>query len=165
MTPDIARPISTHFPGWYRTGDAGSIDADGDVWVMGRTDDIINTAGHRLSTGAIEEVLASHNDVAECAVIGMRDDLKGEMPVGLAVLKAGVSRPADVIAADLVALVRERIGPVASFKDARIVPAAAENPLRQDLARHHPPDCQWRDRRPCRRRSRTQQRWMKFAPF
>ena len=110
------------FPGWYRTGDAGSIDTDGDVWVMGRTDDIINTAGHRLSTGAIEEVLASHNDVAECAVIGMRDDLKGEVPVGLAVLKAGVSRPAEVIAAELVTLVRERIGPVASFKDARIVP-------------------------------------------
>ncbi len=110
------------FPGWYRTGDAGSIDADGDVWVMGRTDDIINTAGHRLSTGAIEEVLASHSDVAECAVIGMRDDLKGEVPVGLAVLKAGVSRPAETIAAELVALVRERIGPVASFKDARIVP-------------------------------------------
>ena len=110
------------FPGWYRTGDAGSIDTDGDVWVMGRTDDIINTAGHRLSTGAIEEVLASHNDVAECAVIGMRDDLKGEVPVGLAVLKAGVSRPAEIIAAELVTLVRERIGPVASFKDARIVP-------------------------------------------
>ncbi len=110
------------FAGWYRTGDAGSIDAEGDVWVMGRTDDIINTAGHRLSTGAMEEVLASHPDIAECAVIGVRDALKGEVPVGLVVLKAGVSRPPGAIAAELVALVRERIGPVASFKEARIVP-------------------------------------------
>ena len=110
------------FPGWYRTGDAGMIDDDGDVWVMGRTDDIINTAGHRLSTGAIEEVLASHPDVAECAVIGARDALKGQVPLGLAVLKAGVDRaPAD-IRAELVQLVRERIGPVASFKTALIVP-------------------------------------------
>ncbi len=110
------------FPGWYRTGDAGMIDDDGDVWVMGRTDDIINTAGHRLSTGAIEEVLASHPDVAECAVIGARDALKGQVPLGLAVLKAGVDRaPAD-IRAELVHLVRERIGPVASFKTALIVP-------------------------------------------
>ena len=110
------------FPGWYRTGDAGMIDDDGDVWVMGRTDDIINTAGHRLSTGAIEEVLASHPDVAECAVIGARDALKGQVPLGLAVLKAGVDRaPAD-IRAELVQLVRERIGPVASFKTALVVP-------------------------------------------
>ncbi len=110
------------FPGWYRSGDAGSIDAEGDVWVMGRTDDIINTAGHRLSTGAIEEVLASHPDIAECAVIGVRDELKGEVPIGLAVVKAGVSRPAGIITEELVGLVRERIGPVASFKEACIVP-------------------------------------------
>ncbi len=110
------------FPGWYRTGDAGVVDTDGDVWVMGRTDDIINVAGHRLSTGSMEEVLAAHSDVAECAVIGARDALKGQTPVGLVVLKVGVDRPEADIAAELVALVRERIGPVAAFKDARVVP-------------------------------------------
>lgn len=109
------------FPGWYRSGDAGSVDADGDVWVMGRTDDIINVAGHRLSTGSMEEVLASHKDVAECAVIGAKDALKGQTPIGLVVLKAGVDRPEAEVAAELVALVRERIGPVAAFKDARVV--------------------------------------------
>jgi propionyl-CoA synthetase len=110
------------FPGWYRTGDAGVIDADGDVSVMGRTDDIINVAGHRLSTGAMEEVLASHVDVAECAVVGAKDELKGQTPIGLVVLKSGVNRPEDEICAELVSLVRERIGPVASFRDARVVP-------------------------------------------
>ncbi len=109
------------FPGWYRTGDAGMVDAEGDVWVMGRTDDIINVAGHRLSTGAIEEVLAAHPDVAECAVVGARDAVKGQTPLGFVVLKAGVDRPGETIAAELVALVRARIGPVAAFKDARIV--------------------------------------------
>ena len=109
------------FPGWYRTGDAGMIDEDGDVWVMGRTDDIINVAGHRLSTGSMEEVLASHHDVAECAVIGAKDELKGQTPVGLVVLKSGVNRPDIDITTELVALVRERIGPVASFRDARVV--------------------------------------------
>jgi propionyl-CoA synthetase len=109
------------FPGWYRTGDAGMVDADGDVWVMGRTDDIINTAGHRLSTGSMEEVLAAHKDVAECAVIGAQDPLKGQVPVGFVVLKAGVSRAGGDVVAELVALVRERIGPVASFKDAHVV--------------------------------------------
>ncbi len=108
-------------PGWYKTGDAGMRDADGDVWVMGRTDDIINVAGHRLSTGAMEEVLAAHPDVAECAVVGAADDLKGQSPIGLVVLKAGVDRPEADIARELVALVRARIGPVAAFKDARVV--------------------------------------------
>ena len=111
----------TDFPGWYRTGDAGHIDADGDVWVMGRTDDIINVAGHRLSTGAMEEVLAGHPDVAECAVIGMQDAVKGQSPIGLVVLKAGVDRPEADIVRELVALVRAQIGPVAAFKDARVV--------------------------------------------
>ena len=96
------------FPGWYRSGDAGMIDEDGDVWVMGRTDDIINVAGHRLSTGAMEEVLASHKDVAECAVVGAKDELKGQVPLGLVVLKAGVNRAQDEVAKELVALVRER---------------------------------------------------------
>jgi propionyl-CoA synthetase len=110
------------FPGWYRTGDAGTIDEDGDVWVMGRTDDIINVAGHRLSTGQMEEVLASHAAVAECAVVGVADSLKGQTPIGLVVLKAGVNRREAEIADELVALVRERIGPVAAFKEARVVP-------------------------------------------
>ncbi len=109
------------FPGWYRTGDAGEIDADGDVWVMGRTDDVINVAGHRLSTGSMEEVLASHPDVAECAVVGAADNLKGQVPFGLVVLKAGVEREEAAVARELVALVRDRIGPVAAFRDARIV--------------------------------------------
>ena len=113
--------VPRRLPGWYRTGDAGVIDQDGDVWVMGRTDDIINVAGHRLSTGSMEEVLASHKDVAECAVIGARDELKGQTPIGFVVLKAGVKRPEAEVAAELVALVRDRIGPVAAFKDARVV--------------------------------------------
>ncbi len=109
------------FPGWYRSGDAGMVDADGDVWVMGRTDDVINVAGHRLSTGAMEEVLASHPDVAECAVVGMADALKGQAPLGLVVLKAGAGRDAEEVARELVALVRQQIGPVAAFKEARVV--------------------------------------------
>jgi propionyl-CoA synthetase len=109
------------FPGWYRTGDAGQVDTDGSVWVMGRTDDIINVAGHRLSTGAMEEVLASHPDVAECAVVGVADALKGQAPLGLVMLKAGVVRDEAELVGELVALVRERIGPVAAFKDAVVV--------------------------------------------
>ena len=104
------------FPGFYKTADAGYVDADGYVYVLGRTDDIINVAGHRLSTGGMEEVLASHPDVAECAVIGIKDALKGEQPCGFIVLKFGVNRPADTIEREIVALVRDKIGPVASFK-------------------------------------------------
>jgi propionyl-CoA synthetase len=111
----------TTFPGYYQTADAGYMDENGYVFVMARTDDIINVAGHRLSTGAIEEVLASHPDVAECAVIGVADQLKGQLPVGLLVLKAGVERPHAEIAGEAVQLVRERIGPVASFKSALVV--------------------------------------------
>jgi len=109
------------FAGYYETGDAGYIDDDGYIYVMSRTDDIINVAGHRLSTGAIEEVLAAHADVAECAVMGVGDKLKGQLPVGLVVLKAGVDRQTDDIAAELIAMVRERIGPVAAFKKAVVV--------------------------------------------
>jgi propionyl-CoA synthetase len=104
------------FPGYYKTADAGFKDADGYLYVMGRTDDIINVAGHRLSTGGMEEVLAAHKDVAECAVIGIRDALKGEVPAGFIVLKAGVNRPAIEIEQECVGLVREKIGPVAAFK-------------------------------------------------
>jgi propionyl-CoA synthetase len=109
------------FPGYYETADAGYIDEHGYVFVMARTDDIINTAGHRLSTGAMEEVLAAHPDVAECAVIGVADELKGQIPVGFLVLKAGVERPDVEIVGEAVQLVRERIGPVASFKTAAVV--------------------------------------------
>jgi propionyl-CoA synthetase len=104
------------FPGYYKTADAGFIDEDGYVYVMGRTDDIINVAGHRLSTGGMEEVLASHKDVAECAVLGIKDELKGEVPCGFIVLKAGVNRPPGEIEQECVALVRDKIGPVAAFK-------------------------------------------------
>ncbi len=109
------------FHGYYKTADAGYMDEDGYLFIMGRTDDIINVAGHRLSTGGMEEVLASHKDVAECAVIGAADALKGELPVGFVVLKAGVSRPAADIEKELVDLVRDRIGPVAAFKTAHVV--------------------------------------------
>jgi propionyl-CoA synthetase len=111
----------TEFPGYYKTADAGYFDEDGYVFVMARTDDIINVAGHRLSTGALEEVLASHSDVAECAVIGVADALKGQVPVGFVVLKAGGRRVHSEIVAEVVQLVRERIGPVASFKTAVVV--------------------------------------------
>jgi len=109
------------FDGYYQTGDAGFIDADGYISVMARTDDIINVAGHRLSTGGMEEVLASHPDVAECAVIGVADAIKGQVPLGFVVLKAGVARAEADIVSEVVALVRERIGPVASFKTATVV--------------------------------------------
>lgn len=109
------------FPGYYRTGDAGYLDKAGCLWVMARTDDVINVAGHRLSTGAMEEVLAAHDDVAECAVIGVADAMKGQMPVGLVVLKAGVDRDGQTIVDELVAKVRDEIGPVAAFRQCAIV--------------------------------------------
>ena len=106
----------TEFPGYYKTSDAGYKDEDGYVWVMGRTDDIINVAGHRLSTGGMEEILASHPDVAECAVLGIKDAIKGEVPCGFLVLKAGVTRKPAEIEKEIVALVRDKLGPVAAFK-------------------------------------------------
>ncbi len=109
------------FPGYYLTGDGGYIDEEGYVFVMGRVDDVINVAGHRLSTGGMEEVLAKHPDVAECAVVGAADDLKGQVPLGFVVLKAGVTRSKDEIVADVVQMVRNDIGPVASFKKAVVV--------------------------------------------
>jgi propionyl-CoA synthetase len=109
------------FPGYYKTADAGHIDADGYVFVMGRTDDVINVAGHRLSTGAMEEVLASHQDVAECAVIGVADALKGQVPLGFVVLKAGTNRAPEDVVAEIVAKVRDEIGPVASFRQGAVV--------------------------------------------
>ncbi|SEM95779.1 propionyl-CoA synthetase [Roseovarius tolerans] len=111
----------TTFPGYYETGDAGMKDEDGYLWIMARTDDVINVAGHRLSTGAMEEVLASHPDVAECAVIGVSDTLKGQAPVGFVCLTKGVNRPHAEVTAECVKLVRDQIGPVAAFKLAVVV--------------------------------------------
>jgi propionyl-CoA synthetase len=115
------RSYLSRFPGHYATGDGGFFDADGYLWVMGRTDDIINVAGHRLSTGAIEEVLSRHPDVAECAVIGIADALKGQVPMGLVVPKRDAARAPDELSAELVARVRDEIGPVAAFKRALVV--------------------------------------------
>jgi len=109
------------FPGYYETGDAGYVDDNGYVFVMARTDDVINVAGHRLSTGAMEEVLSDHDDVAECAVIGVADAMKGQLPLGLLVLNAGVTRAPEEIVADAVQHMRERIGPVAAFKLCAVV--------------------------------------------
>jgi len=106
----------SQFDGFYLTGDAGFKDADDYLWIMSRIDDVINVAGHRLSTGAMEEVLTAHPDVAECAVIGVKDNLKGELPLGLVVLNSGVNRKDDELAGELTRLMREKIGPVAGFK-------------------------------------------------
>jgi propionyl-CoA synthetase len=109
------------FPGYYKTSDAGFVDEDGYLTILGRTDDIINVAGHRLSTGGMEEVIASHPDVAECAVLGVKDEIKGEQPCGFLVLKSGVNRPPEEIEKEVVKLVRDKIGPVAAFKMALVV--------------------------------------------
>ncbi len=111
----------TRFPGYYQTGDAGMIDDDGYVYVMARTDDVINVAGHRLSTGAMEEVLAAHPDVAECAVIGVADALKGQLPLGFLILNAGCDRDHGDIVKEAIGLVRQKIGPVAAFKLCTVV--------------------------------------------
>ncbi|MBT7630108.1 MAG: propionyl-CoA synthetase, partial [Desulfobacula sp.] len=109
------------FPGYYETADAGFIDEDGYIFVMARTDDIINVAGHRLSTGGMEEVIAEHPDVAECAVMGVADQLKGQIPLGMMVLNAGVEKDHDTVVKEVIALVRNKIGPVAAFKTAVVV--------------------------------------------
>ncbi|RYG89673.1 propionyl-CoA synthetase [Loktanella sp. IMCC34160] len=111
----------TTFPGYYETGDAGMIDEDGYLYIMARTDDVINVAGHRLSTGGMEEVLAAHPDVAECAVIGVSDELKGQLPMGFLCLNKGCDRPHDEVVKEVVKLVRDKIGPVAAFKLAVVV--------------------------------------------
>ncbi len=111
----------TNYEGYYQTYDAGHIDDDGYIWIMSRTDDIINVAGHRLSTGAIEEVLSEHQSVAECAVLGIADKLKGQLPIGLVVLKAGVKKDNEAISKECVQMVRDKIGPVAAFKVAIVI--------------------------------------------
>jgi propionyl-CoA synthetase len=115
------RSYLTQHPGYYLTGDAGYKDEDEYIYIMSRVDDIINVAGHRLSTGAMEEVLSAHPDVAECAVMGVADEIKGEVPVGLVVTKAGVARADADLCRELVELVREKIGPVAAFKTVAVV--------------------------------------------
>jgi propionyl-CoA synthetase len=120
--PRMRESYLNEFPGYYKTADAGLIDEDGYLTILGRTDDIINVAGHRLSTGGMEEVVAGHPDVAECAVLGVKDEVKGEAPCGFVVLKAGVNRPPEDIEAEIVRLVRDKIGPVAAFKMAFVVP-------------------------------------------
>ena len=127
------------FPGFYKTSDAGTMDAEGYVFLLGRTDDIINCAGHRLSTGGMEEVLASLPDVAECAVIGINDPIKGEVPCGFLVLKAGVATAAGTVEGDAVALIRDRIGPVASFKTARHDEADRRRPVLRHAGDHRGP--------------------------
>jgi len=111
----------TAFQGYYLTGDGGHVDEDGYLFIMGRTDDVINVAGHRLSTGALEEVIAGHSDVAECAVIGVADALKGQVPVGFVVLKAGADRDNDELCEELVQMVRDQVGPIAVFKQCHVV--------------------------------------------
>ena len=113
----------TSFPGYYETGDAGYQDEDGYLYIMSRTDDVINVAGHRLSTGAMEEVLSNHQDVAECAVIGVSDELKGQVPMGLVCLNKGCNKSYETISKEIIALVRNEIGPVASFKLVAVVTA------------------------------------------
>ncbi|MEI4485900.1 propionyl-CoA synthetase [Frigidibacter sp. MR17.14] len=119
--PRFRKAYLDRFPGYYETGDAGYIDGDGYLYIMARTDDVINVAGHRLSTGAMEEVLSSHVDVAECAVIGVADQLKGQLPLGFLCLKKGINTPPEQVVRDCVKLVRDRIGPVAAFKLAVVV--------------------------------------------
>jgi propionyl-CoA synthetase len=120
--PDrMVQSYLTTFPGYYETGDAGSIDNDGYLYIMARTDDVINVAGHRLSTGAMEEVLADHPDVAECAVIGVADELKGQVPLGFLCLNNGCNRSHSDIVSEVIGLVREKVGPVAAFKLACVV--------------------------------------------
>ncbi|MBW0156754.1 propionyl-CoA synthetase [Sedimentimonas flavescens] len=119
--PRFKKSYLEHFPGYYETGDAGYMDEDGYLYIMARTDDVINVAGHRLSTGAMEEVLASHPDVAECAVIGIADDLKGQQPLGFLCLNKGCDRDHKTIVKECVGLVRDQIGPVAAFKLASVV--------------------------------------------
>ena len=111
----------SNYPGHYQTYDAGHIDEDGYIWIMARTDDIINVAGHRLSTGAMEEILSENQDVAECAVIGIADKLKGQLPIGLVVLKTGVTKEFDQISKECIQMVREKLGPVAAFKTAIVI--------------------------------------------
>ena len=109
------------YKGYYKTYDAGHIDENGYVWIMSRTDDIINVAGHRLSTGSMEEILSENASVAECAVLGIADNLKGQIPLGLIVLKSGVTKKPEDISKECIQMIRDKIGPVAAFKNVVVV--------------------------------------------
>ena len=132
------------FPGYYKTADAGYIDEEGYAYVMARTDDIINVAGHRLSTGAMEEVLSDHPEVAECAVLGVEDKLKGQIPIGFLVLNAGVDRDHAEIEREVVQMVRDRIGPWRRSNRYGGQPSA-QDPFGQNPAGYHPEDCRQQD--------------------
>ena len=150
------------FPGYYKTADAGFIDADGYAYIMSRTDDIINVAGHRLSTGAMEEVLSDHPDVAECAVLGVDDDLKGQVPVGFVVLKAGVSKAEGEIVKEVIQMVRDRIGPVAAFKTATVVkrlPKTRSGKILRGTIQKH---CRQQGNTMCRPPSTIRPSWVKW---
>jgi len=145
----------THYPGYYQTSDAGYIDEDGYIHIMSRTDDIINVAGHRLSTGGIEAELSEHPDVAESAVIGVNDDLKGQIPLGFLVLNSGVDTPRSQIIRHVIEYVRENIGPVASSKTQSLL-TDCRKPVQENPSRNHEKDSQRRtlrhsrnNRRPC----------------
>ena len=125
----------TTFPGYYETGDAGYRDADGYLYIMARTDDVINVAGHRLSTGQLEEVLADHPDVAECAVIGVADDLKGQLPLGLICLYPNCVKPAKLVCAEVIDLVKSRVGRVSAFNHGVVIDEAARDAFWQGAAR------------------------------
>jgi propionyl-CoA synthetase len=151
------------YPGGYIAGDSGYLDEDGYLFVMGRTDDVINVAGHRLSTGAMEEVLAVHPAVAECAVIGVPDSLKGQVPRGLVVLKAGMRIEEYMLRDELVAAVRREIGSVAAFRDVAVVEALPKTRRARSCAARcgaSPPGTTRR----CRRQSTTLRRWTPWPP-
>ncbi len=126
----------SRYPGAYLTGDGGYLDSDGYLYVMGRTDNVINVAGHRLSTGEMEEVLASHPAVAECTVIGVNDELKGQIPRGFVVLKAGIYADPGVLSAELVQLIRDQIGPVAALRRVDIIAALPKTRSSKHLDNH-----------------------------
>ncbi len=151
------------FDGYYLTGDGGNIDDEGYVYVMGRTDDVINVAGHRLSTGSMEEVLASHPDVAECAVIGGRRLDEGPDPARFVVLKAGVEPDEEKLRGELVQLVRDQIGAVASLKDVAVVGALPQDPVGQDPAKDDARDRR-RQRRAGAQHHRERRRPRRTAP-
>ena len=159
----FVRSYLTAFDGFYLTGDGGHIDEDGYVYVMGRTDDVINVAGHRLSTGGMEEALASHPAVAECAVIGVADTFKGQVPRGFVVLKAGVDRPEEELRAELVAIVRERIGAVASLREVAVVKGLPKTRSGKILRKTMRGIADGLSTSRCRRRSTTSACWTPFA--
>ena len=147
------------FPGYYKTADAGFIDEDGYIYVMSRTDDIINVAGHRLSTGAMEEVLTSHPDVAECAVTGVNDSLKGQLPLGFLVLNAGCERDHDQIVKECIRLVRDKIGPGSGFQGSACSQSSAEKPARGKFCAERCRKSQIPNHGRCRPQLMTQSYW------